>query len=128
VQILLDKKNVTADVKYDQSMSLYTVKSRLGSPRLQLVKVASTSFAKPGEEVDFTLRVDNIGNETIDKVAILDSLSTRLEYVPNSAQCSVDATFRVGRNEADSLVLRCELTKPLEPGQGGIVRFRCRVR
>ena len=53
-----------------------------GNPRLRLVKVASTPFAKPGEEVDFTLRFDNVGNQPIGNVTILDSLSTRLEYVP----------------------------------------------
>jgi hypothetical protein len=31
-------------------------------------------------------------------------------------------------NEGDSVVVCCELTKPLEPGKGGILRFRCRVR
>ena len=86
VQIMLDRQNATADVKYDQATSLYTVGSPPGTPRLQLVKVASTPFAKPGEEVDFTLRFDNIGNETINHVAIRDSLSTRLEYVPDSAR------------------------------------------
>ncbi len=128
LEILLDRKNATADVKYDQAMGLYTVNSPPGRPRFQLVKVASKAFAKPGEEVDFTLRFDNLGNETIGQVAVLDSLSTRLEYVPNSAQCSVAATFTTQPNEGDSLVLRCDLAQPLQPGQGGILRFRCRVR
>ena len=61
-------------------------------------------------------------------MTILDSLSTRLEYVPDSAQCSVDAKFSTQPNEGDSVVVRCEVTKPLDPGKGGILRFRCRVR
>ena len=90
--------------------------------------MASTPFAQPGDEVDFTIRFDNIGNQPIGNVTILDSLSTRLEYVPDSAQCSVDAQFSTQPNEGDSVVVRCEVTKPLEPGKGGILRFRCRVR
>ena len=43
--------------------------------------------------VDFTIRFDNVGNQPIGNVAILDSLNTRLEFVPDSAQCSVDAKF-----------------------------------
>lgn len=128
VQVMLDRKAAAADVKYDQSMSVYTVSEPPGHPRLRLIKVASTPFAEPGDEVDFTLRFDNIGDQMIGNVTIVDSLNTRLEYVPDSAQCSVDAVFSTEPNEGDSVVLRCEVTHPLEAGKGGIIRFRCRVR
>lgn len=36
--------------------------------------------------------------------------------------------FATSVNEGDSLTLRWELEEPLEPGQGGIIRFKCRVR
>ncbi len=128
VQVILDRTGAMAEVKYDKALSLYTVSSPPGKPKLQLVKVASTPFAKPGEMVDFTLRFDNVGNETLANVTIIDSLNTRLEYVADSAQCSVEAKFSTQPNEGDSAAVRCELTKPLEPGQGGLLRFRCRVR
>jgi uncharacterized repeat protein (TIGR01451 family) len=128
VQIILDRKAANATVKYDRSQMTYTVDEPPGNPRLRLVKVASTPFANPGDSVDFTIRFDNVGNQPIGNVAILDSLNTRLEYVPDSAQCSVDAKFSTRPNEGDSVVVACELTKPLKPGQGGILRFRCRVR
>jgi uncharacterized repeat protein (TIGR01451 family) len=128
VQIILDHKAANAAVKYDQSLMTYTVDEPPGNPRLRLVKVASTPFANPGDTVDFTIRFDNVGNQPIGNVAILDSLNTRLEYVPDSAQCSVDAKFSARPNEGDSVVVACELLKPLKPGQGGILRFRCRVR
>ena len=99
-----------------------------GDPKLRVVKVASTQFAEPGDEVDFTIRFDNIGNQTIGNVTIIDNLSPRLEYVPESAQCSLAAEFFTEPNDGDSLVVRCEVTDPLEPGNGGVVRFRCRVR
>ncbi len=128
VQVILDRKAAMADVKYDKSLMTYTVESPPGRPRLRLLKVASTPFANPGEVVDFTIRFDNLGNQPIGNVEILDSLNTRLEYVPDSAQCSVDATFSTEPNEGDSVVLRCELSHPLDVGKGGILRFRCRVR
>ena len=60
--------------------------------------------------VDFTLRFDNIGNQPLGNVAILDSLSTRLEYVSEPEhQCSVDAKFSTQPNEGGSVVVRCEL-------------------
>jgi len=128
VQIILDRSGAMATVKYDQSQSIYTIEDPPGRPKLRLIKTASTPFAQPGDTVDFTLRFDNIGNQLIGNVTILDSLGTRLEYVPQSAQCSRDAHFSTAPNEGGSEVVRCELSDPLEPGQGGILRFRCRVR
>jgi len=128
VQVILDRKAAMADVKYDSAASVYTVTTPPGNPRLRLVKLASAASARPGEEVDFTIRFDNLGNEPIGNVVILDSLNTRLEFVPDSGQCSVDATFSTQPNEGDSVVVRCELSHPLDTGKGGILRFRCRVR
>ena len=47
-------------------------------PRLRLIKLASTGNALPGEEVEFTLRFDNIGDQVIGNVTIVDNLTTRL--------------------------------------------------
>ena len=128
VQVIIDHKAAMADVKYDKVLTTYTVDSPPGCPQLRLLKVASTPFANPGDTVDFTIRFDNLGNQPIGNVQILDSLNTRLEFIPGSAQCSVDATFSTQPNEGDSVVLRCELSHPLDIGRGGILRFRCRVR
>jgi uncharacterized repeat protein (TIGR01451 family) len=128
VQIILDGQAAAAVVANEQLGRLYTVKTPAGHPKLRVIKVASTQFAEPGDIVDFTLRFDNVGNQPIGNVTLLDSLTTRLEYMASSAQCSLPASFSAQPNQADSLVLRWEITKPLEPGQGGIIRFRCRVR
>jgi uncharacterized repeat protein (TIGR01451 family) len=128
VQIILEHRGAMAEVKYDASQSVYTVTTPPGRPKLRLVKVASTPFAQPGDVVDFTLRFDNTGNEPIGHVMILDSLNTRLEYMPDSAQCSREAKFSVKPNEGGSVVLSCELSAPLDPNQGGVLRFSCRVR
>jgi uncharacterized repeat protein (TIGR01451 family) len=130
VQVYLGARGAMAAVKFDEAMQVYTVSQPPGKPKLQLVKVASTAFAQPGDVIDFTIRFDNLGNEPLDHVVIVDSLSPRLEYVSaaKSAQCSVDARFSTVPNEAGSLIVRCALDHPLQPGQGGILRFQCRVR
>ena len=128
LQIILDRKAAQAMAKDEQAETVYSIGQPPGCPRLRLVKVASTPFAQPGEEVSFTLRFDNVGNQVIGNVTIIDSLTTRLEYIDGSAQCSLDAQFSTQPNEADSVVLRCEIAKPLPPGKGGIIRFRCTVR
>jgi uncharacterized repeat protein (TIGR01451 family) len=107
---------------------VYTFSQPPANPKLRVIKVASTQMAQPGEMVAFTIRFDNIGNQTIRNVAILDNLSSRMEYLPATAQSSVEAQFVAQPNEGGSTVLRWQLAKPLEPGKGGVVRFTCRVR
>ncbi len=97
-------------------------------PRLRLVKLASRGHALPGEEIEFTLRFDNIGDQVIGNVTIVDNLAARLEYVPDSATSSVDAGFLTEPNDTGSTILRWEIKDPVEPGDGGIQRFRVKVR
>lgn len=115
-------------VTKDQSAQLTYTVDLPGNPKLRVFKVASTDIAQPGEVIDFTIRYDNTGNQKIGNVTIVDSLTTRLEYVPNSAQSSQKANFSTKVNDADSLVLRWEIVSALEPGDGGVLRFQCRVR
>jgi len=107
---------------------LITVKVGDGESILRVFKIASKIAAEPGEEVEFTIRFDNIGQQTIGNVTIIDSLTPRLEYVPDSAECTSDAAFVTERNEGQSLILRWEIKEPIPAGQGGIIRFKCRVR
>ena len=99
-----------------------------GDANLRLCKLASAASAKPGDTVDFTIRFDNIGRETIGNVTIIDNLSPRLEYLEDTAECSVRALFKTMTNKAGSLTLRWEIEAPLPKKEGGIIRFQCRVR
>lgn len=128
VQIMLDRQTASAVVSDLKVDTLYSVDEPPAHPKLRVIKVASTPFAEVGDTVDFTIRFDNVGNQVIGNVVILDSLSTRLEFVEKSAQCSLPAAFSTPQNEGGSVVLRCEIAQPLEPGKGGILRFTCRVR
>ena len=98
------------------------------NPRLRLVKIASCDHALSGEEVEFVLRFDNIGDQVIGNVTIVDNLSTRLEYIPNSAHSSVDAKFSTTPNDAGSTILRWEIQGEIKPREGGVLRFRTRVQ
>jgi uncharacterized repeat protein (TIGR01451 family) len=98
------------------------------NPCLRVIKIASTKVAKPGDIVEFTIRFDNLGDQAIQHVELIDNLTTRLEYVPQTAQSSRPAEFSTGPNEGDSLALRWDFVDPLPAGDGGLVRFHCRVR
>jgi uncharacterized repeat protein (TIGR01451 family) len=127
VQVLIDREVAAAETAYESVALTYTVKDS-PDPKLQIIKTASVQFAEPGQTVDFVLRFDNVGNQVIGNVTIIDNLTTRLEYVADSEQCSVPAQFIPQVNQGDSLVLRWEITDPLEPGDGGVIKFTCRVR
>jgi uncharacterized repeat protein (TIGR01451 family) len=111
---------------FGQETLLYEVPP--GDPQLRLVKLASKSSATSGETVRFTIRFDNTGDEAIGNVTIIDNLPARLEYVPDSDSCSMNHTLISEFNDVGSKTIRCEIIDPLEPGEGGILRFECLVR
>ncbi len=127
VNVLLDRQAAGAAIGSQKLQETFTINGN-PNPKLRLIKVASTPMAEPGDEVSFTIRFDNVGNQPIGSVEIVDSLTTRLEYVPDSAQCSLKATFATKPNEGESLMVRCILGDPLPAGKGGVFRFRCIVR
>lgn len=127
VQVVIDGQMLVEAKGTSRPEELH-VYDLLGKPRLRIVKVASTSEAQVGDEVDFTLRFDNVGDQTIGNVTIIDHLVTRLEYVEGSQQCSVGAEFKTDTSDSESLILRWEVENPLRVGEGGIIRFKCRVR
>ena len=93
-----------------------------------MIKLASTGVAHPGDEVRFTIRYDNMGDLPISKITIVDNLTTRLEYVDDSQQCTHTADFSTHYNDSHSLLLQWTISDTLEPGDGGVIRFTCRVR
>lgn len=126
-QVLIDNRKAQALVSEQTPGTIYLLVEP-NNPKLRLIKLASTDAAQPGDEVEFTLRFDNVGDRVIGNVTILDSLTTRLEYVEDSQKSSVDAEFTSRDNEGSSLKLRWQIHEPLKPGEGGVIQFRCRVR
>ncbi|MEM9657868.1 MAG: hypothetical protein AAF961_05850, partial [Planctomycetota bacterium] len=126
-QIILENVQAQAEVNVQSPGTIYHL-SEPNNPKLRLCKFASTHVARQGEEVVFTLRFDNIGDREIEAVTIVDNLTTRLAYVPDSQKSSLAADFSTDPNDAGSLVLRWLLKEPLEPGDGGVIQFRCTVR
>lgn len=128
LQVIIDRTKAAAEVGKEKLEAVYAVDKPPTHPRLRVIKVASTQFAAPGETIEFTIRFDNVGDEVIGNVTLVDNLTTRLEYVPESADCPLPHQFSVQPNEAGSLVLRWEISDPLPTNEGGVIRFQCRVR
>ena len=127
VQVVMNGLAAAVEVGDQRAQATFTIDVP-NNPKLRVIKVASTNVAVPGEIVDFTIRFDNIGDQQIGNVTLIDNLTTRLEYVEGTAQSSRKAEFFTDVNEQDSLVLRWEFAEPLGPGEGGLVRFHCKVR
>ena len=73
-----------------------------------------TRFQSPADVKQRLAAVDYLADED---VAVTDSLSGRLEYIPGSAQADRDAVFTTEPNEAGSVVLRWEISGRLLPGE-----------
>jgi uncharacterized repeat protein (TIGR01451 family) len=95
---------------------------------LCLHKWVSAEAAQVGDVVTFYLKYSNQGGQPISDVAVTDSLTTRLEYVPGSAKSDHGAVFTTQPNEAGSLILRWEISGTLQPGASGALSFQARVR
>jgi len=95
---------------------------------LRVVKLADKQSALPGDIVEFTIRYDNMGQNTVHHVRIVDNLTPRLAYVDDSATSDREGRLVVQDNEEGSLILIWELTNPLPPKAGGVVSFKARIR
>ena len=96
--------------------------------RLEIVKVANRSTAKPGDIVTFAIRYENKGEREVTDVRIVDNLTPRLEYIEDSATSDRDGEINIQDNNEGSLVLTFTLDAPLKEKTSGVVTFQCRVR
>ncbi|QDU63262.1 hypothetical protein Pan216_41400 [Planctomycetes bacterium Pan216] len=95
---------------------------------LCLQKMVSAKYAKVGDTLTFKIRYTNKGHDPIDNIVIVDSLTGRLEFVPDSNKSERDANFTTEDNDVGSLLLRWEIKGSLEPGATGEVSFEAKVR
>ena len=91
--------------------------------------MADRADALPGEIVTFVIRIDNVGDSAVNNVVLVDNLTTRLEYVPDSQSCEgAEAEFEATPNEGQSSKLRWAIQDELQVGDSVTIRFECKVR
>ncbi|MFW6170546.1 MAG: hypothetical protein ACODAD_08650 [Planctomycetota bacterium] len=127
VQVAIDNIATHMDVK-NTSVGAFHEYSLEGKPRLRVRKLASATAVKPGGTVEFTLKFENVGEQPIGNVTVMDNLTTRLEYVQESQTSTLEADFLTSENEGGAQTLRWEIKDPMDVGEGGVIRFTCRVR
>jgi uncharacterized repeat protein (TIGR01451 family) len=93
-----------------------------------LCKWADRDCGQPGDTLTIFLKFTNNGRKPVTDVAVTDSLTTRLEYVPGTAKSDHNAVFTTQENEAGSVILRWEITGKVMPGETGVVSFVAKIR
>ena len=112
----------------DENVAGLTIYEFPDAGRLRICKLADRQHAQPGEIVNFSIQVVNVGDRPVNHVTITDNLTTRLEYVADSQTCSAGAQFETMENASQSLQLTWTLTDDLKVGETATIRFRCKVR
>lgn len=118
---------VAATITRDQTARELVV-YELPNGRLRICKVADRGDALPGETVTFLLRVDNVGDSPLSDIVLTDSLSARLQYVPDSQKNTVNAEFSTSVNDDNSLRMTWKFAEELKVGEGTTIEFKCKVR
>lgn len=95
---------------------------------LRIVKLADKKTALPGDEIEFTIRYDNLGDHEAYHIRIVDNLTPRLDYINDSATSDRTGRLVLQDNGEGSQILIWELEEPLPGKTGGIVTFKARVR
>jgi uncharacterized repeat protein (TIGR01451 family) len=128
VELVIDGRPALMATATKSPSALVVFEPPTGDSRLQLFKHATPEAAEPGATVEITIRFRNAGPVPISNLKIIDSLSTRLEYVDGWEQCSLRALFSAKDNIAGSAKLKWEIREQLQPGDSGEIRFGCLVR
>lgn len=95
---------------------------------LTLWKTVTPQNARQGDIVEFAIYYRNVGQLPLENVSMIDSLTARLEYMPDSAKTDRRAVFTAAPNDAESHELRWDISDPIPGGQGGVVWFQAKVR
>ncbi|QDT37013.1 DUF11 domain-containing protein [Stratiformator vulcanicus] len=94
---------------------------------MRVVKLADREFAQPGDVITFTIRIDNTGGRPLTDVKLVDNLTPRLEYIPDSGTSDVAASLDVAPNGEGSQILTFTFDEPMTPKDGAIISFKTRV-
>jgi uncharacterized repeat protein (TIGR01451 family) len=96
--------------------------------RIEIVKLADRQTALPGETVTFRIEYENVGDLPLTDVNIVDNLTPRLGYIPETGTSSRPAIFGVTDNGEGSVILSWKLNESLLGKSRGFVTFKTHVR
>lgn len=95
---------------------------------IRIFKTADTGVALPGEVVTFTIHYLNTGDRNLLDVVIVDNLTPRLEFLPDSVDSDRPMTLITEDNHEGSLLVRFEHDGPFPARSQGKITFQAKVR
>ncbi len=110
------------------SQDYTAVEDRSTPGDLKIVKIVDKTVAKPGDELTFTIRFDNVGDRALQNVRVVDNLSPRLKYIDGSVDSNRDGKLDTEDNQRGSQVLSFTFDGELKGHTGGWISFKCIVR
>jgi uncharacterized repeat protein (TIGR01451 family) len=95
---------------------------------LLLIKTADRGEASIGDVITFTIHYENRGDKELRSVVIIDNLSPRLEFKPDSVKTDRPGQHTVNDNDEGSVVLKFTLDDPLPGRTKGSITFQTTVK
>lgn len=127
--VIAAKTDMALEGHFEESTAVITAIEERQSPEdLRIVKLADKKTAVQGDDIEFTIRYDNLGGTEVHYVRIIDNLTPRLEYLEDSATSDRPGHLTLEDNGEGSQILTWELDEPLPARSGGVITFRARVR
>lgn len=127
--VISSKTDSAMEGHFEQSVATITaIEEKDEAENLRIVKLADKKTAASGDEIQFTIRYDNLGGREVHHIRIVDNLTPRLVYVDDSATSDRAGRLILQDNGEGSNVLVWEIDEPLPGKSGGVVTFKARVR
>ena len=101
---------------------------RAEKSEIHIVKLADRETAAAGEIIHFTIRYINTGDYDLHDVRIVDNLTPRLHFVPDSVQTDRAGDIITEPNGEGSEILTFVLDDALPAHESGTIEFEVRVK
>ena len=119
VQVAVEGKKAVVLEGDQRAQATYTI-TPPDHPCLRVCKVASTHSANPGDIVEFTLRFDNVGDQTVGNVTIADNLTSAWNWCPIAASAASRRLFSPSRTKKARLYCAGKLPSRSSPAKGAL--------
>lgn len=128
--VITAKTDMALEGHFQQSTAVITGidEKEDDADNLRIIKLADKKTAQPGDEIEFTIRYDNLGGREVHHIRIVDNLTPRLQYIDDSATSDRKGNLVLQDNGEGSQILIWEMEEPLLGKTGGVVTFKARVR
>ena len=101
---------------------------RARKSHIHIVKLADRRTAETGDIIRFTIRFINTGDYDLHDVRIVDNLTPRLQFLPETVETSRAGDVLTEPNGEGSQIITFVLDDPLPAGAVGMIAFDVRVR